>query len=175
MKVDSLTETPCSVAASKISSSFCQFSWCGVTTKLWSKPPSAAAITWAKYEMNNAGEVWSCLHALCQTSPPLKAKEYDAEAAHDEAVNHQGLKSVSPSSWTFSLQAETCRRIIIVSSVQSPSSHLSTYPFPISTLSKIIIFILAASVRSFFFILFSHYSRYLVFTDTQTWCHLSPS
>lgn len=41
---------------------------------------------------------------------------------------------------------------ISVNSVQSPCLRLSTYPFPISTLSKIIIFILRAPCAQGFFI-----------------------
>lgn len=43
---------------------------------------------------------------------------------------------------------------ISVNSVQSPCLRLSTYPFPISSLSKIIIFILRAPCAPFFIFLF---------------------
>lgn len=62
------------------------------------------------------------------------------------------LKSVSPK-WSNLFSAGggwNQQENIIVSNVQSPSLHLSTYPFPIFPLSKIIIFILAASCSEFF-------------------------
>lgn len=87
-------------------------------------------------------------------SPSLNIKEYVIEVAQYETVNHKGLKSVSPKQLNLFSAGWNLQENITVSNVQSPSSHLSTYPFPISTLSKIIIFILAASCAQFFYFIF---------------------
>lgn len=56
------------------------------------------------------------------------------------------------------VETMTMQRNISLNSVQSPCLCLSTYPFPISTLSKIIISILGASRTLFFFFFKSNYN-----------------
>lgn len=98
------------------------------------------------------GSNW--LDALCHTLRSLNIREYVTEAAQYEAVNHKGLKSASLKQLNLSSAGWYLQENITVSNIQSPSLHLSSYPFPISTLSKIIIFILAASCAQFFLFCF---------------------
>lgn len=75
---------------------------------------------------------------------------------HRMKLYTQRLKNVPPELLNVCLEAGgwNLQENIIVKSVQSPSSHLSTCPFPIFTLSTTIIFSLAASCVHFFHFLF---------------------